>query len=167
MARARVEGYAAAIGEEFRSALTEDYTPRQVAGSFALGTFVTMLPTLGTGLLLFLVILYVSDSVSEIALLASVLVFNPLVKWGVYAASFTVGVILLGPVEGVSTSDVTLSAGPEIVARLLVGNLLLAALATVLGYVVVYRLAVRYEASELGETIEEALEEVVEEALES
>jgi len=39
-----------------------------------------MLPTLGAGLALFVVPLYLFDWVSKIALFASVLVFNPLVN---------------------------------------------------------------------------------------
>lgn len=150
--------YVDRIRAELRDAFKETYTPRQVAASFALGTFITMLPTFGTGLLLFVVIIAVTDRVSKLALFASVVVFNPLVKWGVYAASFTLGVFLFGPVEGVTVTDVSLSAAPAIVVRLLVGNLLLAVIAATLGYLVVYRLAARYE---IVETLEELLEEPI------
>lgn len=166
MSRARLERTVDRTREELHGAFTEDKSPREVAGSFALGTFVTMLPTLGVGLLVFVVIVYVSSWVSKIALFASVIVFNPVVKWGVYAASFGLGVLLLGPVEGVSMTDVSVSAGPEILVRLLVGNLILAVVATVLSYVVVHRLAVRFESTAIAETIDEALEEIAGEVLE-
>lgn len=167
MTRSRVAGYGARIRTELRRAFSEDHTPRETARSFAVGTFITMLPTLGAGLLAFLAIAYVFDSVSKIALFASVLVFNPIVKWGVYASSFVLGVVLLGPVEGVSAADVSLSAGPEIVVRLLVGNLILAVVATGISYAIVHRLAVRYRTSAVGEAIDDAVEEIVDEALES
>lgn len=156
----RFGGYRDRVREEFSRAFSEDHTPREVAGSFAVGVFITMLPTLGTGLLLFVVLVAVFESISKIALFASVLVFNPVVKWGVYAASFALGVFILGPVEGVTMADVSLSAGPEIVVRLLVGNLLLAIVATVLGYVVVYRLVVshREQLEPLGQAVEEVVE---------
>lgn len=159
----RAVEYRKRIHTELTRAFAEEHTPRQVAGSFATGVFITMLPTLGTGLLLFVVLVALFDSVSKIALFASVLVFNPVVKWGVYAASFTLGVLLLGPVEGVTMADVSLSAGPEIVARLLVGNLILAVIATALGYVVVHRLVVAYR--EQLEPLEEAVEEVIDQSL--
>lgn len=154
------------IREELYVAFTEDHTAREISASFALGTFIAMLPTLGTGLALFAVIVYLFDWVSRLALFASVLVFNPLVKWGVYAASFALGAFLLGPVEGVSATDVSLGSGTDIAARLLVGNLLLAALATLVSYVVVYRLAVRYAATDVVETVDETLEDIAEDVLE-
>lgn len=166
MIRARIGEYSERTREELRTALTESHSPREIAGSFSLGAFITMLPTLGVGLLAFVVIAYVFDRVSKIALFASVLIFNPLVKWGVYVASFTLGVLLLGPVDGVSTADVSLSAGPDIVIRLLVGNLILAAVASVPSYVIVHRFAVRYHGTDVGRTIEGTIDELVEEVLE-
>ena len=160
MGHSRIDSYVSRIREELLDAFTEEHTPREIARSFALGTFITMLPTLGTGLLLFVVIVYVFDWVSQLALFASVLVFNPLVKWGVYVASFTLGMLLLGPIESVSTADVSLSAGPEIAVRLLVGNVILTAFATVVSYVVIYRFAVRYASTDIAERIDRALEEV-------
>jgi len=167
MIRSRFGGYVERIRTELHDAFTEDYTPTETARSFALGTFITMLPTLGAGLLVFVVLAAVFDRVSKIALLASVVVFNPAVKWGVYAASFTLGVLLLGPLEGVSMTDVSFRAGPEIVARLLVGNLILAVIATVGSYTVALKLATRYQSTAVGETIGEAFEEVADEVFES
>ncbi|MEF8787207.1 MAG: DUF2062 domain-containing protein [Haloarculaceae archaeon] len=157
--------YTRRVREELRSAITEDHTPREIAGSFAVGTFITMLPTLGTGFLLFVLIIVVTRRVSKLALFASVLVFNPVVKWGVYVASLTLGVLLLGPVEGVSIAEASLDAGQNVVVRLLVGNVILAVLATILSYAVVYRLVVRYRDTAVADVIDETLEEITEEIL--
>lgn len=165
MGRTRIGVYSTRIRAELRRAFAEDHTPRETARSFAAGTFITMLPTLGVGLVVFLGIVYLFDSVSKIALFASVLVFNPLVKWGVYVSSFTLGVLLLGPIEGISMADVSMRAGSEIVVRLLVGNLILAALATVLSYVIVHRLAARYDATVIGATIDDTVDEILDETL--
>lgn len=161
MIRDRVSRYVGRCREELHKTVAEENTSRELAGSFALGTFITMLPTLGVGLLLFVVIAFVFDWVNKIALFASVVVFNPVIKWGVYIASFTLGTVILGPVDGVSRSDISFSAGPEIVVRLLVGNLLLAVIATVISYGVIYRLAVAYEQTEVTEVIEEKVGEIV------
>ncbi|MEF8781324.1 MAG: DUF2062 domain-containing protein [Haloferacaceae archaeon] len=160
----RLGEYRDRIRGELARAFAEDHTPREVAGSFAVGVFITMLPTLGTGLLLFVVLAALFRSISKIALFASVLVLNPVVKWGVYAGSFTLGTYILGPVEGVSRADISLSAGPEIVARLVLGNLILAVLATAVGYVVAYRLVIAHR--DRLERLEEAVEDVVERTLE-
>jgi uncharacterized protein (DUF2062 family) len=152
MLRRRARRVLAKVRRELHEALRETHTPRQVAASFALGIFITALPTLGTGVLLFFLIAYLFSNVSRIALFASVIVLNPVVKWGVYGASFWLGSEILGPVSGVSVNEVSLSAGPQIVARLLVGNLILAVVFTAVAYVVGYRLTVEYRrrAGEVG-----------------
>ncbi len=142
--RAYLRSLSTELRLEFEAALEGEYSPKQVAGSFAVGVFVTSLPTLGLGVLTFFLIAHVFAGVSKLALFSSVIVFNPAVKWGVYGASFWLGSALLGPVEGVTRSDVSLSAAPEVVVRLLVGNLILAVVFTVLGYAVAYRLTAAY-----------------------
>ncbi len=129
---------------ELEKALDGEYTSRQVAGSFALGVFITSLPTLGVGILLFFVIAHLFAGVSKLALFSSVLVLNPAVKWGVYGASFWLGSTLLGPVEGVTRSDLSLSAGPEIVVRLVAGNLIIAVVFTIAAYGLAYWLTAAY-----------------------
>ncbi len=139
-----------ALRSELEAALAGRHTPNQVAGSFALGVFITSLPTFGLGVLAFFAIASVFAGVSKLALFASVLVLNPVVKWGVYGASFWLGSVLLGPVDGISRSDISMSAGPEIVIRLLVGNLILAVIFTLVGYVVAYRLTAAYRRRAYG-----------------
>jgi uncharacterized protein (DUF2062 family) len=134
----------ARIRDRLEQALTEDQTPHEVAGSFAFGAFVTMLPTLGTGLLLFVALAAVCKRVSKIALFAPVLVFNPAVKWGVYGSSFWLGSAMLGPPVGGELAERSLSAGPEILLRLLVGNLVLAVLVGAASYLLVLGLAREY-----------------------
>lgn len=155
--------YVARIRAEIYRSVTEEYTTRQVAASFSLGTFITMLPTLGTGLLLFVVLAYAFDWINKISLFASVLVFNPVVKWGVYAASFTLGFVMLGPVDGFGVGDVpSLSDGDAIVVRLLVGNTILAVVAAILAYILAYRLLVAYEQRTFP-VVEETVDEFVDE----
>lgn len=130
---------------EFERAFGEEYTPHQVAGSFAIGVFVTALPTLGTGLLSFLVIARLTDRVSKIAMFASVLVLNPAVKWGVYGASFWLGSRLLGPLPDVTTTDLSFSMGPEILRRLILGNVLIAIVLTAVGYLAALWLVIEFQ----------------------
>ncbi|WP_418284481.1 DUF2062 domain-containing protein [Halorubrum sp. DTA46] len=145
MVLSRVQAVFDRAKSEIHRSFTEEYTPRQTAGSFSLGVFITMLPTLGTGLILFVVLAWAINRINRIALFASVIVFNPVVKWGVYGTSFALGTTILGPVPGVTRSAVSLSAGSDIVVRLLVGNLILAVLATVIAYLAAFRLVSAYE----------------------
>ncbi len=160
----RVRAYASRIRTALHDSLTQDSTPREIALSFAVGTFITMLPTFGLGLVVFVVLGRLFGWVNKIALFASVLVFNPAVKWGVYAASFALGFVLLGPVAGFAVGDTpSLGDGSEIVLRLLIGNAILAVVATGLSYVVVYRLIVVYERRSppiIETVVQEAVEEL-------
>lgn len=139
MVRGRVAAYGTRVTSALEDAFAEDHPPGDVATSFAIGVFITSLPTLGTGFLIFVALAMLFDRISKLALLASVVVLNPIVKWGVYAVSFWLGVQLLGPVPGVTASEISFSAGPEIVTRLLVGNLILSVIFTVIGYVLALR----------------------------
>lgn len=108
--------------------------PSAIAGSFAFGTFITALPSLGTGFIVLAAVAHRITQVNIVALFAPVVVLNPLVKSGVYAMSFALGVILLGPVSGLTPSDISLTAGPSIATRLLLGNLLVAVIFAIVGY---------------------------------
>ncbi len=156
----RMEEWAGRVKAELQRSFAEEYSSRETAGSFSLGVFITMLPTLGTGLIVFVILAWLFDRVNKVALFASVVVFNPVVKWGVYAASFALGVAILGPVPGATPAEISLAAGPEIVVRLLVGNLILAVVAAVPSYVICLRLVDAYQARgvDLVGTIEEVVE---------
>lgn len=159
MVRDRVSRWKARALAEIRRSFSETHTPHEIAASFAIGVFITMLPTLGTGLLVFVVLIAITDRINRIALFSSVIVLNPVVKWGVYAASITLGFFLLGPVDGPIDASISLNTGTDVLVRLLVGNLILAIIATVVAYVAVYRLARRYQA-QAREVIETVIEEV-------
>ena len=135
----RADSYRRTVRHELESAFAEDLPPQTVAASFSFGIFVTALPTLGTGLLLFVLVAALFDNVSKVALFASALVLNPVVKWGVYAASFSIGALLLGPVDDATTVELSFDAGTAVVVRLLVGNLILAVVFAVIAYVFAMR----------------------------
>lgn len=139
MTSGRLSRYRSEVRSRLETAFAGEHSEQQVAGSFAVGVFITALPTFGIGVLVFGVIAALSESVSKLALVASVVVLNPVAKWGVYAASFWLGVQLLGPPEGITVSTISFSAAPEVVARLLVGNLILAVVFTIAGYFFAFR----------------------------
>jgi uncharacterized protein (DUF2062 family) len=142
--RDRLRALARRVREGLTAALAEEHTPHEVATSFAFGTFVTALPTAGTAFVLFLAVVYLFDRASKLALAATLVVFNPPVKFAVYGASFWLGQRLLGPVPGDPIARPTLSAGLDVVVRQVVGNVLLAALLAALGYTLVRWLVRNY-----------------------
>lgn len=144
MVRRRLARARSRVTDEFEAAFLEEHTPQEIASSFAVGVFVTALPTLGTGLAVFVVLAHLFDRMSKIALFASVLVLNPVVKWGVYGASVWLGVQLLGPVPEIGVAEVSAATGQELLVRLWLGNLILAVIFAVVGYVVALRLVDEY-----------------------
>ncbi len=142
--RDRLRGDLARAKRLLRRAFAEEHTTEEVARSFGLGVFITMLPTLGVGFVVFVVLAGVFDRMSKLALVASAVVFNPVVKWGVYGLSFGLGTLLLGPVEGVTMATVSLDAAPAAVTRLVVGNVVLAVVAAVPSYYAAHRFVERY-----------------------
>jgi len=140
MLRRRVSRTRERVKERLVTAFVEKHTSREVAFSFSLGVFITALPTLGVGVLVFFVLAFLFDRLSKIALFASVLILNPVVKWGVYGTSYSLGRFLLGPAPGVSFESVSLSMGVDVLVRLWLGNLILATAFAIVAYVAGLRL---------------------------
>ena len=144
MFRSRLRATVGHVRGELVDALEADSPPADVAASFAFGVFVTALPTLGVGVAVLAVVGYLVDRISTLALFASVAVLNPVAKWGVYAVSIWLGVLLLGPVPGATIVDPSITAGPAIAVRLLAGNLLLAVVFAAAGYAIALVFARRF-----------------------
>ncbi|MFT4945940.1 MAG: hypothetical protein ACI8TL_000168 [Natronomonas sp.] len=142
MVRQRIDDVLTEVRERLITAFVEKHTSHEVSFSFSLGVFITALPSLGTGLLAFVVLAFLFDRLSKIALFASVVILNPVVKWGVYGASYSLGRVVLGPAPGVSfsTAEISLSAGPDLLARLWLGNLILATAFSIGGYFLALRI---------------------------
>lgn len=140
------------VREGVRRALAQDNTPNEIAVSFALASLYAALPTAGTAIVLFLAVAALTDRVSRVALLAALVVYNPAVKWAVYAVSYPVGAAVLGPVAGVSPSDVSASisfaTAESVLVRQLLGNAVLAVVLALLGYAVVLVVARWYREHE-------------------
>lgn len=139
MDTSRFEGHVERVRDALRLAFSEDHPPHLIALSFAIGIFVTTLPTLGAGIPVLAWIGHRFAWANKLAFFAAVAILNPLVKTGVYVASFFVGVQLFGPVPGASRADIGVDAGAEVLVRLLAGNAILAIGFAVVGYLVAYR----------------------------
>ncbi len=146
----RLANYSARVREEVETALKQDHTPRQTAFSAALGTFITVLPTLGAGILFFLLISKIFESINKLALLACVVVFNPVMKYPIYIISYTIGNLLTRsepPEEALETALTSQAASA--LHTMLLGNLILAVILSIAAYFVVLRLSEKYEEKDL------------------
>jgi uncharacterized protein (DUF2062 family) len=142
--RGRVRSSLSGARQLLRRAFAEQHSTERVARTFSLGLFVAMLPTVGIAPTVLLAVSGVVERVNRLAVVAAVLVCNPLFKPAVYALGLAVGFFLLGPVEGAVLADASLAAAPDVLLRLLVGNVVLAVLVVVPGYIVAARTLDRY-----------------------
>lgn len=140
MVRQRLSRTLNRVREELTSALLEDHSSQQIAISFGIGMFITALPTLGTGFVAMAVLVLLFKQLSKIAMLASVIVLNPVVKWGVYGSSYWLGQRLLGPAPVALFDQSLRSAGTDVLVRLWLGNIILAVVLSLGGYLLALRI---------------------------
>lgn len=158
MSRLSLSKYWERLYTELRSAFREEHTSHEVAGSFSVGVFVAVLPSMGLGLLLFLFLTRLSERISSIAIFSSALVINPLVKAPMYVASFWIGVWFFGPIPG--TAGGNLGDAVAVAVRMISGFVVIAIGAAVIGYVTVYVLVTEYRKHDI-----EVVEEIVDDDL--
>jgi uncharacterized protein (DUF2062 family) len=128
--------YRESVQGSLRTAFSAQYPPQQTAVSFALGLFIIGLPNLGAGLFVIGALGYRMEWANPLALSASVVILNPVAKGGVYVASYALGTLLLGPTPATFSGELSLSIAGPVLARILVGNVILAGLFAVVGYLV-------------------------------
>lgn len=140
MVRERLASYRDRVRRKLVAAFREEHTPHQIAASFAIGVFVTALPTGGLGVGLFFVLVSLQAWISKPAIFASVAVLNPMVKPAVYLSSFQVGSLLLGS-DSVSSRDAVTGESARIaISQLVLGNLVIAVGLAAVGYLVLLHL---------------------------
>lgn len=137
MIRDRAILYRRRVHRTFREVFEEKYIPQEVAASFAIGVFVTAMPTGGLGIALFFVLASIWSWASKTAMLAAVVVLNPLVKPVIYASSIKLGALLLGPDPVVFFEITALDYTATALQFLLVGNLVIASVLAAMSYVIV------------------------------
>ena len=139
MVRDRLARYRDRIRRELTAAFRGDHTPHQVAASFAIGIFVTALPTGGLGIGLFFVLVSVWPWISKPAIFASVAVLNPFVKPAIYVASYQVGGFFVRA-PPIVEAEATTETARYAIQQLLVGNVLIAFALSGIAYVLVLHL---------------------------
>jgi len=158
MNRRSLSEYGEQIRTKLQSAFREEHTSHEVAGSFSIGLFVVVLPSMGLGLLLFLFLTRLSERISPIAIFSTGLVINPLVKAPMYIAAFWIGTRFFGPVRG--TAGGSSADAIAVAIRMVSGFVVLGIVLAAVGYVVVYVLVTEYRKREI-----EIVEEIVDDDL--
>ncbi|WP_058367334.1 DUF2062 domain-containing protein [Haloparvum sedimenti] len=159
--RRRLSTYRDRTRERLEEAFSEDHPPRDVAATFSVGLFVAALPNFGLALVCFALAARYLERVSNLALVAVLLVMNPPVKWVIYGVGFWLGSRLLGPVPGVTGGDLSLAVGPAVLVRLFVGTAVVAAGVAIAGHLAALRFIreLRRRDLELAEEVADAVAE--------
>ena len=144
MGSERLSLYRDRVRRALTAAFEEEHTDREIAASFALGIFITAMPTGGLGIGLFFVFAYYWSWVSKTAIFASVVVLNPLVKPLVYVASYKLGTMMLGTEQLLVIGNSFADAILMIVQFVLFGNVLIALFLSAVSYVLVLHLTREY-----------------------
>lgn len=110
--------------------------PHLVGVSFAIGLFVATLPTPGLDTVTLVAIGWRFEWANRWAFGLALAILNPVVKSFVYVGSFALGTALLGPGGGAAGLELSLAAGPHILSRLVVGNVIIAVVVAGTGYLV-------------------------------
>jgi len=141
------------VNEELHGAFKEDHSAAEIALSFALGIFITVIPTMGLGLIMFLFLDRISEKISILALMSTVLFINPFVKPFFYISSIKIGALILG-VEVSTTISLFL-----LIKALYVGSFVIALFLAVTSYFVVLESVEKYRKSgfEIIEEIEKTM----------
>lgn len=150
------------VRDAIEASFDADQPPAQIAASFAIGVFLTVLPTLGGNLVVMVILASRVAWINTVALFSSGIIINPLVKWGIYAVSIPLGIYLLGPIDGGVAVELSLSGNRPLLVRLVVGSVILAVVATTISYGLVRRMVVAYRRRHLT-LVEEVADIVVRE----
>ena len=121
-------GYFTKVRRELAKSFDDSHSDREIAASFSIGVFITSLPTLGTGFLVFAILMKSFAWISNLAMIASAVVLNPIVKPVFWIASINLGALII-------TGQLAFTRNPETaVTYLIVGNLIIAVISASVAY---------------------------------
>lgn len=120
-------------------------SPHSIALGFAIGAFIAILPTVGIGILLGIIIIFLFKKVSKLSLFGAMLVFNPLILAPIYYLSYQLGNLILGNAPKQEFDLSLYNMVYHLSARFLLGNVILAVVFSLLSYYIVKNIAQKYQ----------------------
>lgn len=119
-------------------------SPHSIAMGFAIGTFISILPTPGINILLALLVALIYRNVNKFALFGAILFWNPLTMILIYLASYRIGDFFFVGSPIVKYDIVFLDQIYNFTRRYLVGSILLAVTISAASYMLVRLIATLY-----------------------
>ena len=128
-----------------RKLMQERKTPHAIAFGFAIGTFISILPTPGFNLILGLLVSFFFPRASKLAIIASIFFWNPVTTFPVYALSYKIGGLIFQRVPHVQYDVTFLNTVYNYSKKFIVGNIILAFAIAPISYLIVKKIAESYQ----------------------
>lgn len=119
-------------------------TPHEIGLGFAVGTFLSILPTLGFAMILGLFLVSIYKPISKVSLILSMIVWNPLTLVPIYGLSFSIGDMLFDASPVMTFQFEWMNTVVHYTRRFLVGNLILAVSISPVSYLITRLIYVNY-----------------------
>lgn len=123
--------------KHFQNVLKIKASPHSIGLGFAIGSFISILPTPGFSFLVALLLIFLFKGINKFALFAGLLFWNPLVSLPIYYLSYKIGDLLF---QNVPVLIYELSLFDQIfifARRYLIGNFILAITCSTLSYLII------------------------------
>ncbi len=151
------KGFVERVKEHFKDVTSLKKSPHSIAGGFAIGTFVALLPTFGLGVFIGILVLLFFKKISKISMMLAFVVWNPLILASVYPVSYIIGNTILSDSSAQSHGISILEKLFTSSKSFLLGSVILATIVAVIGYLLILILASHYQKIKLKK---QSLEEI-------
>ena len=116
-----------------------------IALGFAIGTFISILPTPGFNILLGLLVIFLFKKVNKYSLFGSMAFWNPITLAPIYLLSYKIGDMLFGSTSVIKYNVIILNQIYNFSRRFLVGNFIAALAVSIISYFIVKKIVKLYK----------------------
>ncbi|MBN2880742.1 DUF2062 domain-containing protein [Candidatus Woesearchaeota archaeon] len=129
--------------EYFENLATIKTNPNSIALGFSIGTFVSILPTPGLSVLISLLIIFIYPKISKLAILAALVIWNPIILMPISAINYKIGDYILSnnPLNTITLFEKLF----EVSKRILVGSLVTGTTIATISFFIVKAIAKEYQ----------------------
>lgn len=129
----------------FYKMIFEERSEHSIALGFAIGTFISILPSPGINLLVGLLIVLLFKRINKVSLFGALFFWNSIVLIPVYIASYHIGNMIFSSASVVRYNIVVADIIYNFSRRFLIGNVILAILISILSYLALWGSLKKYK----------------------
>ncbi len=133
----------------FEEVVKSKPTPEAIALGFAVGTFISVLPTPFINVFIGLLVIFIYEPINKYSLFGSILFWNPLTLAPIYWLSYKIGNVIFATAPVKTYQLNFLHQVYYLTRRFVVGSLILAVPVSILTYYLVKKIAEHYQSKPL------------------